>query len=296
MRFLFVFPHSQAYSGETVRQGPSGGTEKAVIYLSEALERAGHEVIRWTCLEEIRSGRVLMPDVVIAQEAQYLEAFSGAQKVWWCHHFADQPIIQRSAGFARAFADKVVTLSACQQEDFKRNLRIDSVVIPHGVWFDEIAKADKVAGRCVYASTPFRGLDQIPALWPKVLSHRPDATLRVCSSMATYQRNEQDAQYQALFERVAALPGVTMRGALAQDDLYKEYAQAEAFYYPCTWPETYCLALDEATAHGCRAATTGLAALGERVGKADMARPFDAPFARAPIDWNDVARQWEALI
>lgn len=295
MRYLFAFPHSKEYDSTSVRASASGGTEKAVVFLAEALRKRGHHVDLWTSLEEIRNGRVRMPDVAVAQEAQYLEPFASSIKVWWVHHFADQPIIQRSAGFARAFADRTVTLSRCQQQDYLDNLRIESVIIPHGVWFDELAQGDKIPGRCIYASTPFRGLDQIPALWPQVLDRYPHATLTVCSSMATYQRDDQDAQYQALFERVAALPGVTMRGSLSQNDLYREYAQAEVFFYPCTWRETYCLALDEATAHGCRAATTGLAALGERVAQADMTQPFDAPFGRQPVGWDEVARQWEAL-
>lgn len=265
MKITFIFPRQQAYNSATVRELPSGGTEKATIYLGEALQQLGYEVNWITTIEETRQP---LPDtdVVIAQEAAFFEDLpSKILKVWWCHHFIDQPIIRRNAPYYRMFGDKCVTLSQCQHDEFENDLKIKSSIIGHGIWPDEICTTEeKDPYRLIYASTPFRGLERIPDLFPAIKAAEPRATLAVASSMGTYGNPEQDDQYRSILDNVANLDGVEMLGALNQEQLYKEYAKASIFFYPCTWRETYCLAMDEAIAHGCEPVTTDIGALPER--------------------------------
>lgn len=318
MDILFIFPHLHAYNSVSVRQSPCGGTEKAVIFLGEALQRLGHEVTLVTTNEELKQG-LRKPDVVITQEAQILEGFTGSKRVWWCHHFSDQPIIQRNAAYGRAFADTVVTLSQCQHDDFKNVLRIPSTIIGHGVWLDEVEKAGKDPFRLIYASTPFRGLERIPALFRRIKEAESRATIAICSSMGTYGTPEEDEKYRGLFDELSTINGVDLMGALNQQQLYAEYAKASIFFYPCTWPETYCLAMDEAIAHGCVPVVSGLGALPERspLGACDsddlllasifkeMGTPdtlkriyglavYSLLYAdKTPRDWLAVAKKWE---
>lgn len=306
MKVLFIFPRERHYDSKSVRELPCGGTEKATIFLGEAFQRLGHEVEWITTIEQTREP-VQTPDVVITQEAVWLECFPKSKKIWLVHHFSDQPIIQRNAAYARCFSDVVVTLSACQQAEFANNLRINSVVIGHGVWLNEIYKnQEKDPYRLIYASTPFRGLVRVPELFKRIKAAEPRATIAICSSMGTYGTPEQDAEYQPLFDELQSIEGVELLGALNQEDLYREYARAATFFYPCIWPETYCMALDEAMAHGCAPFVSNKGALPERVSfsmnpdyLADHIAEFIGNKLKGnaippqPKDWLEVARQWE---
>lgn len=308
MRIVFVFPREQAYNSQSVRQKACGGTEKAVIYLGEALAELGHEIEWVTTLDQLEQP-IAAPDAVITQEAELLQRFPHTKKIWWLHHFADQPVIQRNSGYGRVFADKIVTLSQCQADEFRQALRLDSVTIGHGVWVDELYTPAKDPYRLIYASTPFRGLERIPAIFSAIKAKEPRATIAIASSMGTYGLHEQDAKYKPLFDRLAAMDGVEMLGALNQEQLYSEYSKSSVFLYPCTWRETYCLALDEAVAHSCIPVTSGLAALAERFQYLMPAPTSDEHFASRvlgvfsepdafrpsdkPMNWTDIALRWE---
>lgn len=316
MRILLIHPREEAYDSKSVRDFPSGGTEKAFIFLGEAFQKLGHHVEWVTSIEDIEEEylREFACDVVITQQAELLQHFESQRKIWWSHHFADQPITIQAAPWARGFADQVVTLSQCHHDDLKKTLKIDSTVIGHGVWLNELKTGvTKDPFRLVYASAPFRGLERIPELFKRIREQEPWATIAICSSQAMYGRPAEDEQYQKLFEELAGIEGVELKGALNQEKLFEEYARASIFFYPCIWPETYCIALDEAIAHRCFPVTTGLAALGERSNKlnfdggfAGIGPAFEAlqdPEASRLLwecvpntgvkDWLEVAEQWE---
>ncbi len=341
MKILFIFPREKPYDSRSVRDFPCGGTEKATIFLGEALQKLGHDVTWVTTLGQMTQP-IEPPDVVITQEAELLEKFPEARKVWWTHHFSDQPVIQRSAAYGRIFADAVVTLSQCQHDDFKSNLRIASKIIGHGVWLDEVQRFGirqdertlrvrcgysdsfivKDPYRLIYASTPFRGLERIPELFRAIKEREPRATIAICSSMGTYGRADQDKQYQPLFDELKGMDGVELLGALNQQKLYEQYARASIFFYPCAWRETYCLAMDEALAHGCIPIVSNIGALPERtpLGFCDSDElllasifkemdtvnapkrsyglaAFSLNYADTlPRDWLGVAKEWEEKV
>lgn len=329
-RILFIFPRKTPYDSKSVRELPSGGTEKATVFLAEALRKLGHIVeihttpeqinnylaktavinIKLKSVRHIDAKPVKIYDVVVTQVAELLEHFPECKRVWMTHHFSNQEVIQKNAAFARCFADQTITLSQCHHDDFKKELRIESTIIGHGVWMDELCRSSDIQRdpfRLIYASTPFRGLERIPKLFKEIKSREPRASIAICSSMGTYGESEKDAEYQAIFDELATIEGVELLGALNQKELYEQYAKASVFFYPSIWPETYCLALDEAIAHGCLPITTGLGALSERTHIQSLNPDKNlvawvAFFFRdhlwnvnptQPRDWMDVARQWE---
>lgn len=302
MKILFIFPRPKAYDSQSVREFPSGGTEKAVIFLGEAFQKLGHDVHTITTLDGVATMTEHNPDVVITQEAQYLELFPKAKKVWWTHHFSDQPVMIRSAAYGRCFADKIVTLSTCQRNDLLTRFKLDSVTIGHGVWLGEVAPVvEKDPYRLVYASTPFRGLERIPDLFRRIKEAEPRATIGIASSMSTYGDTEGDKQYKRIFDELRSIDGVELLGALNQSQLYAEFAKASIFFYPCTWAETYCLVMDEAIAHGCRPVVSALGALPERAtATIDFVEPALTKPAfqlhQEPKDWMEVAKEWEGAV
>lgn len=318
-RILFIFPHRTPYDSQTVREAPSGGTEKAVIFLGEAFRARGYDVLWCTQTAEIAHLDHCWPDMVITQEAQLLERFpQGCFKVWWCHHYPDQPIIQRGAPYGRCFADAVVTLSQAQAQAFQSVHRMPSTVIPHGVWLSEVLAPGrglkKKPLRLIYASTPFRGLAEAAALFESLWKTGAPGVSQlewvVCSSMATYGDVAGDLDYAPLFESLRAMPNVTLKGALGQAALYRELALASVFFYPCTWPETYCLVLDEAKAHGCTPLVSEVGCLAERAEplsteamtawllaycQSGGVMPSSLADRQPVVDWDTVATLWETL-
>lgn len=308
MKILLIHHHHRHYDSKIVRDEPSGGTEKAFIFLGEAFQKLGHEV-KWitTTEQPIETG---WADVVITQEALLLQHFpDSVKRIWWVHHFTDQPVIKLNSGYGRAFADKIVTLSISQQKDFRDNLKLDSVLIGHGVWLDEVVKGEKDPYRLIYASTPFRGLERIPELFRAIKQREPRASIAICSSMGTYGKREEDSLYLDLFNELESIDGVELKGALNQHQLYVEMAKASVFFYPCIWPETYCMVMDEAMAHGCLPVVSDLGALRERVSygwedtgildnvldifKLGVKEIKSHIWVKTPIDWLEVGRQWE---
>ena len=79
MKILFVVPHDRAaYDGRTVREQPSGGTERATIFLGEALTELGHEV-RWvTSRDECEHMDTRWPDAVVTPLAELFQRFPDA--------------------------------------------------------------------------------------------------------------------------------------------------------------------------------------------------------------------------
>lgn len=318
MKVLFAFPGTYAFDSWTVRNRPTGGTNKAVIYLGEALRKLGDEVAWATTLEELQDRVSWQPDVVIAQAAEVFTLFSKAYCVWWVHHYPDQEIVHLQLAAARQYARHLVVLSQAQADAFSRELSLSRqsppTVIGYGMWTDELhphAAASKDPYRLIYCSTPYRGLDYLPAIFPMMKKLVPQATLTVCSSMTTYGLSPGlDQEFQETFEALAAIPGVRLTGALNQVDLYRELAQARFFFYPCTFAETYCLAMDEALAHDCWPLVSEIecsGCLGERVTLCEPDKLLDAYLAgvkgkpslestHTPKSWLEVARQWKQQV
>jgi len=92
MKILFIVPHVRPYNSQSVREQPTGGTERAATFLGEALMRLGHEV-RWiTTFTDALEFDTVWPEVVITQHAEYfLKLPTHTRKIWWCHQATDRP-------------------------------------------------------------------------------------------------------------------------------------------------------------------------------------------------------------
>lgn len=309
MKLLFIVPHEiHSYDSKWVRENPCGGTEKAAMFLVEALTKLGEETRLVTAWDQVAAIDTEWPDVVITQHAElFLRFGKDVGKVWWCHQASDRPIIRDGTRLARRHADFVVTLSAFHQQDFQRELGLESDVIGLGVWRSELApvvKKDPAA--LIYASVPQRGLDTVPDLFREILEAEPEATITICSSNATWGRPEWDKPFEGLFTELRSLRGVTLLPSQPQRALFELFARSSVFFYPATYAETFCLAMAEAMAHGCVPIVTGVGALPERwVTSSRPVRQAVAAIQRArvrpahvtcPPDWLEIAERWLSLL
>ena len=188
----------------------------------------------------------------------------------WAHDLATDPIWK---GFKNALpnVDKVFALTDWHKRNvmLEHNIPEDKFFIArNGVdigRFRDRDKIKKIPGKCIYSSTPFRGLDVLLEIWPKIREKVPHAELHVFSSMKVYGPAYDDTKFQNLYDQAIAMDGVHYHGTIPQDKLAKEFMESELLVYPNTYDETCCITVFESQAAGTPIVTSAKAALNETV-------------------------------
>jgi glycosyltransferase involved in cell wall biosynthesis len=314
-KVFFYQPHSIPFDGRTPRERGLGGTESAVVYLAEGLARLGHSVVVFNGCESPGSTNSVEyarwrdlpvrsvedePDVVVAVrswEAAGRARFAPLQ-VFWTGDAFDQPFVRRLGdAAARAEIDFFMLQSDWQAETFREHHNVPAWQIAKTALGSAASAVNPAlrppaeaprAHRLAYASTPFRGLDVLLDVFPRIRAACPDAELEVFSSMRVYGVSEQDdrAQHEAVY-RKARRPGVTLVGSLPQLQLAERLAASRILAYPNHYAETFCIAAVEAQAAGCAVVTSALGALPETVGEGGICIPGDprsAGYQRAFVE------------
>jgi len=128
---------------------------------------------------------------------------------------------------------------------------------------------EKVPGRCLFMSTPDRGLESLLNLWPDIRMRVPYATLHLYSSYLGWgvSSEENENMIGELYKRIndmSHIGVVNMRHANAWD-ARKAQLEADAYLYPSDFYETCCMAVLESMYCGAIPVVTGRAALLEKV-------------------------------
>ena len=292
MKIAFVDFHPTGYTCDTPYSTPLGGTQSAVAYLSAALARREHDVtvingirtpvssaqVRFVGKNHLTSNFLNQFDAVVVVSrplGRELRAAGIAKPLLlWCQHDTDQPAVQgllapeeRAAwnGFAMVThwqAERyasVMGISPAKQCVLRNAISPAFQDIPERPpWF---VRGD--APVLYYTSTPFRGLDVLLAAMPAVRIAIPGIRLRVFSGMQLYGVAPQDDEFSGLYDKCRATDGVEYLGPLPQKSLAAALATADVHAYPCTFPETACIAAMEAMAAGSMIVSTRLGALEE---------------------------------
>jgi glycosyltransferase involved in cell wall biosynthesis len=306
MRIAFIDPITGDYNVESAYQVPMGGSESALCYLAEALAQQGHKVflLNKTSVPGIFRGVICLPlntipqsllqslDAVImlklAGQGMHIKPLIGenTRLILWTPHAHDQPAVEALQNpLERDIYDGIALVSNWQRDRFHENFGIDLTRI--GVLRNAIAPsfcdlfpdstpilAQKSKPPILaYTSTPFRGLDILLDIFPRIRSAVPGTRLKIFSSMKVYQvaEAEDESQYGSLYRRCQETEGVEYMGSLAQPDLAHELQSVMVLTYPNTFAETSCIAVMEAMASGCLIETSDLGALPETTaGFADL--------------------------
>ncbi len=251
-------------------------------------------------------------------------------RIVWMHHDVNQQWVQWCKD--RELVDSVtcfVFVSYWQRDRYFNTFGLPlqrCIVIRHALDMNPEMRRCEVAPilRCAYTSTPFRGLSILLDAWERVSP--ANAELHIWSSMKLYLDN--DRPYEHLYARVQSLRSVFYHGIVPNPELRAALRSMDFLTYPCTFPETACLAAIEAMAAGCRLIIPFLGALPETTAgyariypwrsnadehvsifsenlAAELARPWagnpdlslsQQAFCAAVYNWSRCLREWRQLI
>lgn len=219
--------------------------------------------------------------------------FEEKPRILWLQDLPQDPASQclSDAGYRTAF-NKIVFVSHWQQQQYNMALRIpfhDGVVIKNAVprltpTFPKprVGRSETDDGtltngklRFLYTSTPHRGLAVLAAAADALAKERQDWELHVYSSLKTYGWDEQDKQFEPLYDLLRKNPCVTYHGSGTNEQVRQACLDAHIWVYPSIYAETSCMAAQEAMMAGCLAITTNFGALPETCGEWAWMFPID---------------------
>lgn len=335
----------EAWGPSDVKTKGLGGSEEAVVYLSRELVRLGwcvdvysncsepgeHDGVRyfnhWTWRQEFQY------DVFIAwRNSEYIEvAPENSRKYIWLH---DVQKMEYYTPERIAKIDRIMVLSKWHRDNLKE--------IPDDKFFitrNGIVSADfSMAGilprdpfKCVYASSPDRGLDVLLELWPKIREKVKDAHLHVFYGFSeTYDKLHANRDRMIIYKEqilklMRELDGVHYHGKVNHSELHMHLMSAGLLLYPTHFTEISCITAMKAQAAGAVPVTMTVAALDETVQhgykisfpiadtrsrvtfanmtidlleqpeKQEKIRLPMMPWAQEFYNWKRVAQEWDSL-
>jgi glycosyltransferase involved in cell wall biosynthesis/Flp pilus assembly protein TadD len=307
LTLFFSQQASMPFDGRTPYERPLGGTESALVYLARALAHLGHRVVVFNCCKEpgvydgveyaqwdTMLGRCLTDRPDVMTSVRFWDLIGRTRlapvQIFWTGDAADQPYIEGlSDRAARSEIDFFMLQSDWQAETFQALLGIPAWQVLRtnlgaaGSTVEPPIRPEGTAPRArrlAYASTPFRGLDVLLDVFPRIRAACPDAELDVFSSMKVYGISE--AEDQKRFGEIyakARQPGVNLVGSIDQRTLAQRLQQSRILAYPNHFAETFCIAAIEAQAAGCVVVTSALGALPQTVGTGGICIPGDTQSA-----------------
>lgn len=298
MKIGFVNFTPIIYNVETPYHEPLGGSESALCYLAEALSKRKHKVtlfgrlpntftlrgVKHEPAKKLQNAKAFDLDFLIIQNTPEfgikLKALldNKTKLIFWTEHATDQPAVLSllNPSYWQVF-DSLVFISNWQMENYIQTFKIHRnkcIILRNAIspafekLFPEtrnILLKKSNPPILVYTSTPFRGLELLIELFPKIRKEIPNTILKVFSSMKVYQSTSEadEKTYGRLYSQCRQTEGVKYYGSISQTELAKELQSALVLAYPNTFPETSCISIMEAMSAGCQVITSNLGALPE---------------------------------
>jgi len=290
---VFLNLTTNPFAGDELERRGCGGSETDIINLSRIFAKDYNMDIHVFCQcprpgvydgveyhnlhDDFSPVAEIAPDLlIVSRNARIfskvnLKTECNAKKMClWTHDMPGDPAFD---GFEHSypFIDVVMALTEYHKKaimdcyPFVEEEKIS--ILPNGVNLDyfEDRTIERVPGRMVYSSTPFRGLELIPDIFKRIKEQVPHANLKIFSSMKVYGDTYDDTAFDKLYKELKSIDGIDYVGTVKQDELAKELQKAELLLYPNIYPETSCITVMEAQAAGTPIVTSAYAALNETV-------------------------------
>lgn len=222
----------------------SGATETAYVYLSEHYQ---------------------FPDnVFVSHLPEEIKKSNHPYKILWAHHAYDQPVF---VNFDHNTVNHIVSPSQWNKDQLVKYHNVPEYkisVIPNGV-ADIFSYSDKKTKTMIYTSIPYKGLEVLARIIPKIHQVHPDTKFKIFSSMSLY--GPSNDQFINIYDHLKTLPYVEYSAAVDQAELVPHYQEAAFFIHPNIWEETFCVSMVEAMKSGAYPIITNIGALAEVAGE-----------------------------
>ncbi len=292
MRITFIHTAGAPIHAQSLEERPLGGTETALICLSQELHRIGHTV---TVVGSVENPPLSLPlylplraigdlaeqDVIIAVRdwSPLFLPIAAKKRLLWTGDSYDQPASVGLGDLRVAERiDRLLAVSSwhadtlCAASGFPRD---KALVLRNGVRLSLFnGDEPRIRKRLIYSSTPYRGLALLTGIFAELRKAHPDLELHVFSGLQVYQGAGIDENlahtFEPLFTTLRATPGCTVHGNIKQEQLAREYMRSSVLAYPNTFDETSCITAMEAQAAGCPIVSSARGALPETVREAGI--------------------------
>lgn len=289
MKIAFYAGNCIPIHANTLEERPLGGTETALIRVSEILSKRGHEVYVFTKMQSPPSstpsyyfhGRLLefgeYDLLVVIQDwnalfygARYKKAFFWTGDGWdqyVNYGLGDKRVIRKLDKFIAVSNWQATEL--CNRSGFPLS---KTSIIGNGVHLPYFEGSEiRVRKRLIFASAPYRGLRFVPDIYLNLKKKHPELELHIFAGMSVYDTDKpyqgpELAEAQRLGEIFKKIPGVTIHGNVLQKQLAREMMKSSILIYPNSTFETCCIVALEAQAAGCPIVAGRNSALPESVG------------------------------
>ncbi len=316
---ITFFDDSIPYDGDTPMHQPLGGMEKAVVGVSRALAKRGHDITvinRCADVKMIEGVRWLpwdMPrppeaDVVIAlrKPALFGEMENVDKRVLWLT--ASAKYLGKSINQKRleTYEPTLLFMSKAHHETWNPWKDFKTAIINPGVANSFVAKqpgdeinpegevdileGEETFPNAVVTTHPLHGLETILDLWIKSINIRvPNATLNIFSGALFRGINggEVPDAMQGLLEKVKAaeLKNVVVKKPMSDPQMAAFYRDSDVHLYPRIDSEVYCSTLAESQACGLPAVAYDKGAASEHIrnGQTGFVVPDSPAFANVAV-------------
>lgn len=254
-------------SPDDLRAGGRGvtGSEQAMFYLSKAQAEQGHRVILYTHTDkpgfydgvEVIDSRLAFPRFRRADAADVVISWISADPLRGVSPKALRVhSLQINDWFLCAWGyEKYVDLYVAASETHRLWLMAERnnpgpsapwAVVPNGTDLSKFKASnprDRKPLRCVYASSPDRGLHWLLSIWPEIRYAFPQAELHIFYEIEKWIRegvflnSEVGIRAKYVFDRLRVWKdgqhGVYVRGAVSPEALAGELLSSDLMLYPC---------------------------------------------------------------
>lgn len=326
MRLAFVYSpiaygsHRKPIDFDDPESRPLTGTDLVSLMFPREMARRGHDVELFID----RGPEVVWGGVGVRSFERWPEfaangwdaviATSNPNALSLCSPNALRTINRQVAAFGACDCDvgwqSWTDLVLCPSRTAVQRVRVEGPsfdVLGNGVDMSSFPQRDRVPGRCLWISSPDRGLHWLLQAWPEIRRRAPHAHLRIAyESIGSWLRDNaadrpyhnpidaeigRRAQYVEHGLRKLAAHGVEVHeGGVSHRALAEELSAAECLLYPMdsvSFTETFGVAVLEASAAGCLPILSTGDAFGELWSHACPS--VDAPVGQRIGEWTDLA-------
>ncbi len=260
MKLAIIDYQNVRYNGITLEYQGLGGSETSNIRIGAELVKLGYEVdvycltpcdISWQGVNYYNHPLEKEYDICIHVRGFSEGYFKGKYNFLLNQDYQPRYSENINQWLRDRKIDKIFAMSKFHKKSFME-LGIedkDIVIFKMGIRRDYFVPSKSRKPKIVYTSTPYRGLEYLKYIFPKIKKALPEIELHLFGGYNIYGENYRMEQ-QNLYDELGKIDGVKIHGNVTQKELAVELCESLLFIYPCNFPETGCIALKEAITAG----------------------------------------------